>query len=244
MTRARKKAFIIGGIVLALPVLFLIEERFRGKWALAKLKLQLAAKGEKLTVEECRPPFAEAQDNCHPDLMSAVTLITYNSASDAAPSALRMVAPGKARVLYSLKEWPVVGSVTKGKPTNSNWLLLETALAGSTQGLSLARMALSKPAFDAKVQYSMRNFQIPHLAPVKRLAQCLNADALLQLHKRNAEGTLDDLESHLRLAALMRDECTLISQLVRIAIASMAIGPSWQALQTPGWDDGHLGRLQ
>src|SRR6185436_15105600 len=55
---------------------------------------------------------------------------------------------------------------------------------------------------------------------------------------------VDDIISQLRLSNAMRDERFLISQLVRIAIDAIAVGPTWQTLQAPGLTDVQLSRLQ
>lgn len=86
--------------------------------------------------------------------------------------------------------------------------------------------------------------QHSHVMTVKRASQCFNADTLLQLHHARLVEALDALEAELRLSHAMREDRMLISRLVRHGIASMAIGSTWQALQTPGWNDAQLARLR
>jgi hypothetical protein len=245
MTRSQKKRLIITGIVMALPVLFLVEEHFRGKWALGKLKRQLVAKGEKLTVNECRPPAPEpAAENGCAELVRAAAMLGGGSLSYLAPRSLRAVAPGKVEVIYGLTEWKA-SNTNRRNATNYNWRALEDSFSAWHDPLAEVRAAIRRPAFDAKIDYS-RGFEAPvlHLVRLRSAAQHLGVDALIQLHHGRFDEAVDDIEAQLLLSHQMRNERLLISQLFRIAIAANAIGPTWQALQTPGMTDAQLARLQ
>jgi len=245
MTRSQKKRLIITGIVMALPVLFLVEEHFRGKWALGKLKRQLVAKGEKLTVNECRPAAPEsAAENGHYQMVQAASMLGGSSLTLTAPRSLRAVAPGRVEVIHSLTEWKVSDGDGK-KTTNNNWRTLEDSFSVWRDPLAEVRAANRRPVFDANIDYA-RGFDVrlPHLVRFKSAAQHLGIDALIQLHHGRLDEAVDDIEAQLLLSHQMRNERLLISQLVRIAIAALAVGPTWQALQTPGLTDSQLARLQ
>ncbi|HEU0009694.1 MAG TPA: hypothetical protein VFT34_07760 [Verrucomicrobiae bacterium] len=245
MTRSQKKSLIITGIVMALPVLFLVEEHFRGKWALGKLKRQLVAKGEKLAVNECRPaaPETVAENGCA-ELVRAAAMLGGGSLAYLAPRSLRAVAPGRVEVIHGLTEWKV-SNANRRNATNNNWRALEESFAAWRDPLADVKVAIRRPAFDAKVDYA-RGFEapVPHLTRLRSAAQHLGIDALIQLHNGRLDEAVDDIEAQLFLSHQMRNERLLISQLVRIAIAANAIGPTWQALQTPGLTDAQLARLQ
>src|SRR5439155_6029776 len=87
------------------------------------------------------------------------------------------------------------------------------------------------------------NLLLPHLARLKSTASYLSAATLSELHDGNLTAALEDLEALLTLARCQKDERLVISQLVRIAIAQIGAGVTWQALQTPGWTDAQLMRL-
>jgi len=55
---------------------------------------------------------------------------------------------------------------------------------------------------------------------------------------------LQDLEALLNLVQLNRRECTLVAQMIRVAIANLAMSATWEALQAPGWTEAQLARLQ
>lgn len=245
MKRSRKKALIITAIVLALPVLFLVEEHFRGKWALAKLKREMAAKGEKLTVEECRPPLPlDGADNAYPALMRAIAVFPGGQASQVTPGSMRAVGPDKVRTVFSLSEWFDTYTSDRNPRKTNTWETLADALAPGAEQLPAIRELLRKPVCVSTHNYH-RGFDapMPHLAKTRMMAQELSADALLRLHQGQNDEAVEDIISALQLADALREERLVISQLVRIANTAIAVGPTWQALQAPGLTDGQLARL-
>jgi len=245
MTRKQKKLLVVAGILVALPAVLLVEEHFRGKWALAKLKRQLSAKGEKLAVNDCRPPALEsAAENGHFELVRAAAMLGGSSLTLAAPRPLRAVAPGKVEVIHSLTEWKV-SNANRKNATNNNWRTLEDSFTAWRDSLAEVKAAIRRSPFDANIDY-VRGFEapLPHLTRLRSATQHLGIDALIQLHNGRLDEAVDDIEAQLLLSHQMRNERLLISQLVRIAIAANAIGPTWQALQTPGLTAAQLARLQ
>lgn len=245
MTRTAKKRLVIAGILISLPVLFLVEEHFRGRWMLAKLKRQIVARGEKLTVKECWPPAPEsAAENGYAELLRAAAMLGGSSLTYTAPRSRRAVAPGKVQVVLGLTEWKVSDSGRK-PATNNNWRTLEESLAAWSDQLAEVRAAIRKPAFDPHTDYT-RGFDglLPYFVRVQSVAQQLALEALIHLHHGRLDEAIEDIEAQLLLSHQMRNERLLFSQLVRIAIASIAIGPTWQVLQAPGLTDARLARLQ
>jgi len=244
MTRRLKKRLIITGIVVSLPVLFLVEEHFRGKWALAKLKRQLVAKGEKLAINDCRPAPESAGENGYAELLRAAAMLGGSSLTMTAPRSLHAAAPGKVEVVHSLTEWKVRDTDRKDA-TNTNWRTLEDSFSAWREPLAEVRVAIRKPAFDPHTDYSLGfNAPLPYLIRVRSVSQHLAIDALINLHHGRLDEAIEAIEAQLLLSNQLRNERHLISQLIRIAITSIAIGPTWQVLQTPGLTDAQLARLQ
>jgi hypothetical protein len=65
-----------------------------------------------------------------------------------------------------------------------------------------------------------------------------------ELHQGRLEEGLLDLEALARLAQMEREECTLVAQMIRVAVAGLGLGVTWEALQAPGWTEPQLARLQ
>ena len=64
------------------------------------------------------------------------------------------------------------------------------------------------------------------------------------MHEGDLQQAATDLQRLLRLAESLEREPIAISQLVRVAIAQIAFGATWQALQVEGWSDEQLALLQ
>jgi hypothetical protein len=246
MQRPRHKTLLALGCLLVALVLFPVIEHYRGKWALERWKADMVAKGEKFKIEELiRPPAPE--DNAFPDVLFASGRLRANpQLAHLIPPSLRFAAPGK--MIYTpgqtrWRGWYSTGSGTGD--TNVTWEIFADEMAALTDPLNEAIAALKKPGFDANLNYRF-GFNLPmmHLMDMKRLGEALCAAALLDLHRGNISESLEYLESALALSRGQKDERLVISQLVRISISSIAVGATWQALQTPGWNDDQLARLQ
>src|SRR2546425_3931013 len=118
-------------------------------------------------------------------------------------------------------------------------------MAALIDPLSEAKAALKKPGFDADPNYRF-GFNLPmmHVTDMKRLGEALCAATLLELHRGNISAASENLEALSALSRGQKKERLVFSQLVRIAISTIAVGATWQALQTPGWNDDQLARLQ
>ena len=85
---------------------------------------------------------------------------------------------------------------------------------------------------------------LPHLAVMKNLAQTFGDRTVLALHDGNQPAAWTNLLAATRLVTAYEPEPADISHLVRIACAALTYNTLWQALQTNGWTDDQLARLQ
>ena len=85
---------------------------------------------------------------------------------------------------------------------------------------------------------------LPHLAMMKNLTQTLGDRIVLDLHDGNRDAAWTNLLAETRLMTAWEPEPVEISHLVRFAHISLAFNAIWQALQTNGWADERLARLQ
>lgn len=65
------------------------------------------------------------------------------------------------------------------------------------------------------------DMELPHLAPLRNLARLLLADTIVALDDGDMQRAIDNFDAIYGLSEAVRDEPVLISQLVRIAIASI-----------------------
>ena len=85
---------------------------------------------------------------------------------------------------------------------------------------------------------------LPHLSMLKSLMQTLGSRVVLDLHDGNPEATWTNLMTATRLVTEWEPEPTEVSHLVRFGNTRLAFNVLWQALQTNGWPDEKLARVQ
>ncbi|HUS33854.1 MAG TPA: hypothetical protein VM680_00750, partial [Verrucomicrobiae bacterium] len=88
------------------------------------------------------------------------------------------------------------------------------------------------------------NLLLRHLPLVKKLTQTLNGRAMLALHDGDRDGAWTNLLAATRLTTAWIPEPLEVSHRVRFDNAKSAFKATWQAMQTNGWTDDQLSRLQ
>ena len=113
--------------------------------------------------------------------------------------------------------------------------------------------ALSDPACQAILSGPIRfnldasrgsSMLLPHLSVLKNLTQTFGDRTVLALHDGNASDAWANLLAATRLVTAYEPEPVGISHMVHFACAALTYNTVWQALQTNGWTDGQLARLQ
>ena len=72
----------------------------------------------------------------------------------------------------------------------------------------------------------------------------MEAAVLCDLHQGDTASAVKNLRAMLALVKAMRDERLVISELVRIAIAQIALTVNWEILQSPNMTDEQLAEMQ
>jgi hypothetical protein len=85
---------------------------------------------------------------------------------------------------------------------------------------------------------------LPHLAMLRNLTQTLGSRTVLELHDGHLDAAWTNLMAATRLVTAWEPEPSEISHLVRFTDTSLVFDAIWQALQTNGWADEQLARLQ
>ena len=85
---------------------------------------------------------------------------------------------------------------------------------------------------------------LPHLAVMKNLTQTFGDRTVLALHDGNQAAAWTNLLAATRLVTAYESDPAEVSQMVRIACAVLTYNTLWQSLQTNGWTDEQLARLQ
>ena len=104
---------------------------------------------------------------------------------------------------------------------------------------------MNYPAFDFHLEYAKwPEMRMTYLTALKRSSQRLSAETMCDLHNGDMGAAATNICAMLTLVRAEEDERTLISQLVRIAIAAMTMGPTWELLQSTNVNDSELALLQ
>jgi hypothetical protein len=218
---------------------WILLRHYRAKSALAKYEQQLLARGEKLTYAELLSPLPPGENKAF-ELVGACgsfrtgAVLTLN-----APPALKTIAPGKALVITKQTEWVV----TPGQGS-FRWEQLAEDLKLNSKAREDLRAIVRSPVLRYPLNYRGLNTLLPHLGRVKPGAQHLSASALDNIRNGRIEAAVDDIEAIMLLSRLTADEPILISQLVHIAIVSIALQDCWALLQADALPDDQLARLQ
>lgn len=160
-------------------------------------------------------------------------------------SAMELIEAGKATTGWA-RPWIGDLSYDYAAPRYSNsWA---EALADYESQQPLIRelhCLIEQPLIDHHLAYGQGfNLILPHLAPTKKCAQRLGAAALCELRKGDSTEAVAHVRTMVALTHATRMEQLLISQLVRCAVASIAMSVTWDLLQAGNLEDADLETLQ
>lgn len=228
-------------LALALLVMlsaFLLTERIRGKVSLTRYKATLERNGELLTVQQVMAQRSQGSSAPREVLAAAERLTNLNVVLNHYPPQMRGTPSGSAVVGFREDFW------TENR-TNYSWAQLATEVKVHEATLKEIRLALATPAFGSELDLSEGiNLKFPHLAAAKSLSRCYAVQALLALHEGRSGDAVEPILAQIRLPSLLAEDRVLISELVRFAMANIALGTTWEAMQAEGWSDQDLLRLQ
>ncbi len=204
---------------------------------LAAYRQFLRTKGEKLELAEVLPPPVPAESNSVVAVEEAFGL--YGSSIDNLPYAMQMVAPGKALIGWAQPD-------ARNSDFTNSWDEFAAEIEADRPAIELLHQVLERPKLDFYLDYKKNAAMLllPHLAPLKHSAQKLEAATALDLHDGNTGAAATNILTLLALIHNNAGEGLLISHLVRIAMASIAITPTWELLQTTNVTDGQLAAVQ
>lgn len=238
----RKRRVKVLLLVLLTPIVlllvFLLEERIRGKIALARYKRELISKGEKISPRDFIAP-PRAQENAAPEIYEAIERLNEGAVLPKRyPPAMRLTPAGRAIVGFRENQW------VEDKVTN-RWEELSSDLKSNEATLTQIRTSLEKPVLSNDLDF-FQGFKMRflHLGPAKGLTSWFGPAAQLALHEGKHHEALEGLIAQTRISRLLAEDRIVISELVRIAIAAIARTTTWEALQADGWTDEYLARLQ
>jgi hypothetical protein len=239
-TRFEKAVLILGVLVVAC-VLIGYTIHLQSTNALEDYRKQLRAAGEKLDVNELIPPRVPPEQNGAELLRQAAKLANLSETffSSNPPPAMRIVAPGKAMIGWKQAD------IRDSEGTNS-WEEADALCKQFGVALDLLRQATMQPSLDFGLDYrhGFSQMQFPQLVEMRRSAQLLSAASMCDLHRGESAAAVTNVHTLLVLVGRWQNEPLAISQLVRIAMAQLTLGPNWELLQSTNVTESQLAALQ
>ena len=243
MSRPRR-LFLLVAIVLSMVVIGMFcSSRSKGQAALAKYKAELRAKGEKLSAEELgypKPP------EISPGLDQLLVAASQVGTMKFQPSTLNLMSfsgPGQVRVLWASSE-PRLHLSSAGAGSN-DWETVVAQFANGSDITAEFRAAVQTPP---RYFYNdLTNFTARPPSPfggIRTAAQWLAGDAITALRADRLEAASADLHALVQLAQFFREDHTLVSQMIRVAVAGLGLSVTWQALQADDWNEPLLASMQ
>ena len=235
--KTRWKTLMAVGIFLALLAgSLLLTVRVQPESALEAYKKSLREKGEKLEISEVLPPPIPPESNSVDAVEAAFRM--FSSSSEKIPEAMKMVAPGKAMIGWRQPE-------ARGFEFTNSWEEFTGEIVADGPTIELLQQVLERPRLDFQLDYKQGyKLLLPHLAPMKHATQKLDAAAICELHNGDTGAAATNILTMLALVQRNTSEGLLISHLVRIAMTSIAITPTWELLQATNVADAQLAAVQ
>lgn len=238
----RRKILTLVGTVLGLAILLPVIRHYQLRAAVEAYIAQLKAEGEPMDLATIIPPPVPPENNGASAFLAAAGLINQHDSLNYSNSifGMKMVAPGKAMIRWQQPD-------VRDDSTNS-WPKVMAAVVQNKKSFGLLQQIVDKPDFDFQIQYDPGVADMPftnfYLVEVKRAAECLETAALCDLHQGDSAAAVNHLRAMLALVKAMHDERFAISELVRIALAQIALSVNWELLQSPNLADAQLAELQ
>ena len=240
----RRKTLIVAGAVFGVAILIPVIHHYQLRIAEASYIARLKAQGEPMDLAQVIPAPVPVDKNSVSNFLKVVALFDADKSllSTNYISGMKMVARGKATSRYQLPN-------AEGSFATNSWEEVAAAVRQNSGAFDLLRQIINKPDLDFQIQYervfggSIR-FDSMHLVEIKRAAQWLGTATTSDLHEGDTASAVKNLRAMLALAKSLEDEHVIISGLVQIAIAAMAVPSTWEVLQSPNVTDGQLAQLE
>jgi hypothetical protein len=250
---SKRLAFVLAALVTLIAVFYAVEN-WRGKRAWEKYKRELVAKGEKFDWKTIIPARVPDDENfARTPLLIA---IGYKGSVDT----------NVARRFVGVEQVPICGAFygdyQNGKlvdfkagqeylRNNTNFSL--APLPQEPAADLIAALRQIEPEMNELRQAARRRYgqfpiqgddpvsaTIPNFVKLRLLAQLFSFHAAAELALRHPNEAFADAHVLQRLVDSLEDHPTLVSAMIRVAIAGLAMQSFWEGLATGQWTDEQL----
>jgi hypothetical protein len=246
-----RRVLIVAAWCVTLPVLFVVEENWRGERAWHAFKKEMAASGETLELADLVPPPAADAENFAMTPFLA-PLFDYRLPTRAGEviawrdtNAFHRVEAFGRSVIPNLSELPALDTSTAESERRGAAQENLQKLAECNPVLEELRAATRRPRSRFHIHYDeLPGSALQHLALLKRLVLLMKARAQAELALDQPAQALDDIRLAFHTLDASKDEPILISQLVRIACLQLLLPTIQQGLATHQWNESQLAALE
>jgi len=233
---------VCGALALAFSLVVLLGIASRDGSGLRQYQEALRAKGEKLSFAELTCGRRTNTVDSHAVITNAVLKLNGARLPPSLLELRRYSTPGRASVTW--RQPRPTWTQSSGSGGDGTWDEFAAQMQAAQSTLLEIRQALKEPAADVGPCTNMLTSRRVNFVAIRTAAQWLMGAAESELHAGRLEEALQDLEALAGVARMERDEPTLVAQMIRVAVASLGLEATWEALQAPGWTEPQLERLQ
>jgi hypothetical protein len=216
----------------------------RNRSALAKYKAELRAKGEKLSAEELGYPKPPEKSPGLDRLLAAAKRVGVTRFQPADFAFMSFSGPGRVKVSWASAS-PMLKSPTNAAANGDLWEAITMQFTNAAEITVQLREAVQTPP---RYFYNdPTNFANPPRGPfvgIRAAAHWLAGDVLVALREHRLEDAEKDICALAKLVQFHREDCTLVTQMIRVAVAGLGLSATWQALQADGWNEEMLAAIQ
>jgi type II secretory pathway pseudopilin PulG len=242
MNKPSRIVLISGALALAVVVMALLGGASRNRGPLQQYKAELRARGEKLTFAELTRGRQTNAVDSHALITNATAKLSGGRLYPGLLDVRRYVGPGQASVTW--RQPSPTWMRSSGSSSGGTWEEFAAQMQEAQSTLQEIRQALKEPAADAGPCTNMLVGRRVNFVAIRTAAQWLMGAAENELRQGRLEEGLQDLEALAALARIEREEYTLVAQMIRVAVAGVGLGVTWEALQAPDWTEPQLERLR
>jgi hypothetical protein len=211
----------------------------QGPDEVTRYRAELRKSGEQLSLSDLVPPFSSEALAYHREIEE---LGSQLSLSPIDPGLLSMMNRTNGSFAPVLWEQP---APVRGK-NGGTWEDFARQMEGEEAALSQIREMLDRApkgsVYDRTAPVS--NMSVLNWVRRRRIAQALTGAVVNHLHQSQWSSASTNLHALISLCCLHDEGGLLIDRMIQVAITSMAVAATWEALQAPGWNEERLARLQ
>ncbi|MCK4400987.1 hypothetical protein KAW08_01630 [bacterium] len=206
---------VIGGLLILSIIVHTVLNIVWGRELRAKLA-ELKAKGEPITIAEIRP--APVPDNENAAVLYNKVFMLMTSGEGGKPYIPNEDKGKINRMICAIEDVKSFSDISKWTEKQRREISKLVNSSDMQYIYALLEQASKRPECNFNLKYENgASVLLPHLSRIRTLARLLCAKALIEAHSGNPDKASETILVGLRISNHLKNETTLISQLVRIA---------------------------